>query len=69
MVFHVILICLILLIVLSLFQGLGHMLHTKRTDQAAMVKSLSFRIGLSLFLFIVLIVGWSQGWWMPHRIV
>lgn len=69
MVFNVILVCLILLIVFSLFQGLGYMMYAKRSNQAAMVKSLSFRIGLSLCLFMVLIVGWSQGWWMPHQIV
>ncbi len=37
-------------------------------DRAKIVKALSIRIGLSIFLFIFLIVCFLMGWIKPHGI-
>jgi hypothetical protein len=33
-----------------------------------MVRALSFRIGLSILLFIVLWAAWKMGWVEPHGV-
>lgn len=67
--FKIILVSLLILVLWNLFVGLRYLLVPKPADRGAMVKALTFRIALSLFLFFILIVGWSQGWWNPHLIV
>ena len=51
----------------SLFRALALMLSPPK-DHEAMVRALSWRIGFSLVVFVVLIGGWYFGFWMPHAL-
>jgi hypothetical protein len=54
------------LIVISLGKALFHLSSSKPGDSAKMVKALSWRIGLSVFLFVLLLVAHAQGWIAPQ---
>jgi Protein of unknown function (DUF2909) len=61
-------VALLLLIVASLGKALFHLSSNEPGDSAKMVKALAVRIALSVFLFVLLIVAYSQGWIVPqHR--
>ena len=68
MLFQLVLICFICFILWSLFAGLNRLLCIKRQNPTQVVRALSFRIGFSLLLFVILWLGWFLGWWMPHRL-
>ena len=62
---------LVLLIVLGILLSLGSgMYHLVRheDESKSVVKALTWRIGLSVFLFILLLVAFSLGWIKPHGI-
>lgn len=62
----VIIVILIVAIIFSLASSLRYML--KGNDVSTkMVKALTLRIGLSLLLFILLIVSFWMGWIQPHQ--
>lgn len=64
-----ILIVLIMLgIAISLFTGLVGLIKDK-PDSKRMVKALTWRIGLSLFLFVLLFVLFALGFIKPHGIL
>ncbi len=67
MLFKVFVILLFLVILVSLSSGLVFMVkdkgHTKRA-----VKALTFRIGLSLLAFVILMTGYLVGWIQPHGV-
>jgi flagellar biosynthesis protein FlhB len=66
--FKYLVIVILLLIVVSLGKALFHLSSNEPGDSAKMVKALSIRIALSVFLFVLLIVAYSQGWIAPqHR--
>lgn len=52
-------------IVVSLGSGMYHLM-TDKGDSKKMVKALSVRVGLSVGLFILLLIAWSQGLIEPH---
>lgn len=54
-------------IVVSLGSGLFHLVNGKG-ESNKMVKSLTWRIGLSVALFVLLLIAWSQGLIEPHGI-
>ncbi len=54
-------------IVLSLAAGLFYLVNDKG-ESKKMVKALSIRVGLSVLLFVLLLVAWSQGLIQPHGI-
>jgi hypothetical protein len=54
-------------IVVSLGSGLFHLVNDKG-ESKKMVKSLTWRIGLSVALFVLLLIAWSQGLIQPHGI-
>jgi len=54
-------------IVFALFWGLTGVLKGSPGSTRA-VKSLTLRIGLSLGLFLLLIIGGWLGWWHPHAL-
>ena len=37
-------------------------------DPKMMAKALAVRVGLSVLLFVMLIVGWALGLWQPGRL-
>ena len=58
----------LVLILISLGKALFHLTSTKPDDGAKMVKALAWRIGLSVALFLLLIVAYTQGWIYPHLV-
>jgi Protein of unknown function (DUF2909) len=54
-------------IVVSLGVAL-YQLATGRGDSSAMLRSLTVRVGLSLALFLLLMVAWRLGWISPHGV-
>lgn len=52
-------------IVLSLGSGLFYLVHDKG-ESKKMVTALSIRVGLSVLLFLLLLLAWSQGMIKPH---
>ena len=61
-----ILLCLIG-ILLSLGSGMFHLVNDKGGSKK-MVKALTVRVVLSVALFILLLVAWSQGLLQPHEL-
>lgn len=62
----------IILVMLIILYALGSGLYFLIKDEGKTtrtVKALSFRIGLSLALFIFLLIGFSLGYIHPHGIV
>lgn len=58
--------CLIAIVV-SLGSGLFHLVNDKG-ESKKMVRSLTIRIALSVALFILLFIAWSQGMIEPHGV-
>jgi apolipoprotein N-acyltransferase len=56
--------CLIAIII-SLGSGLFHLVNDKG-DSKRMVRALTIRVALSVALFILLFIAWSQGMISPH---
>lgn len=58
----------IILLLLSIFFALGSALFYLVTGDKSnrMIKALSWRIGLSLFLFVILLIAYALGWIKPH---
>lgn len=54
-------------IVWALMSGLYFIVY-KRDRSARAVKALTFRIGLSLLLFIGLFIAFGMGWLTPHEL-
>lgn len=59
-----ILVCL-LAIVLSLGSALLHLVRGKG-ESSKMARALTIRVGLSVLLFVLLLVAWMLGWIQPH---
>ena len=65
MVFKYAVIALLALILISLGKALFHLSSSRPEDGAKMVKALAWRIGLSVALFVLLIVAYYSGWIAP----
>ena len=52
----------------ALMSGLYFIIY-KRDKSEKAVKALTFRIGLSLFLFALLFIRYFLGWWHPHGLL
>ncbi len=68
MEFKYLVIVILLLILISLGKALFHLSSSKPGQSGKMVKALGWRIGLSVFLFVLLLVAYSQGWIEPQRV-
>ena len=64
---RLIIIAIFLAILYSLFSGMYFMIRDKG-DSTRNVKSLTIRIGLSIFLFALLIGAYFLGWIQPNSI-
>jgi hypothetical protein len=64
MVFKALILILLLVVLASLASALIAMAKGDKSDR--MVKSLSWRIGLSVLIFILLLIGQAMGWITPH---
>jgi putative copper export protein len=67
--FKYLVVAMLVLIVVSLAKALFHLTSRKPDDAAKMVKALAWRIGLSVALFVLLIVAFYNGWIHPPRAV
>ena len=55
-------ILMLIAILASLFTALFRLLHTQNAaDRAGMVKALTIRVGLSITLFVLLLIGFRLG--------
>ncbi|NNL07298.1 MAG: twin transmembrane helix small protein [Gammaproteobacteria bacterium] len=65
MIFKTIIVVLLLIVIFSLGQALFFLIRDEsRSDR--MLKALTWRIGLSVFIFILLIIGQAVGLIQPH---
>ena len=67
MLFKAIIVILLLMILVSLGQALYHMVRKDRNPDGV-VNSLTYRIGLSVLLFALIVVGSYMGWITPHAL-
>jgi hypothetical protein len=65
MEFKLLVVVILALIVISLGKALFH-LSSGKGDSKALARSLSWRIGLSVGLFVLLILAYYQGWIHPN---
>lgn len=65
--FKLIVILMLLAIIFSLGSGVYYMMRDKGGSKN-MVKALTWRIGLSVALFIFLLLAYFLGWVQPHGI-
>jgi hypothetical protein len=63
--FKYLVVVILLLIVVSLGKALFHLSSSKPGDSGKMVKALGVRVGLSVLLFLLLLVAYRQGWINP----
>jgi len=62
MEFKYLVLAMLALIVFSLGKALFHLTSAKPEDGAKMVKALAWRVGLSVALFVLLLVAYYSGW-------
>ena len=67
--FKYLVVAMLVLILISLAKALFHLTSSNPEDGAKMVKALAWRIGLSVALFVLLIVAYYSGWSEPQRVV
>jgi len=65
MIFKTIIIALLLTVIFSLAQALRFLIKDDASS-GKMLTSLTWRIGLSVFIFILLLIGQAVGWIHPH---
>ena len=68
MQFKYVVVAALLLILGSLAKALFHLSGNSPGDDGKMVKALAWRIGLSVALFALLILGYYQGWVEPSHL-
>ena len=71
MFFKLVVIGLLILIAVSLGIGLYHLMtetNDTKPDSKKVLTALTWRIGISVSVFILLLVGLALGWIQPHGI-
>jgi TRAP-type C4-dicarboxylate transport system permease large subunit len=66
-IFKFLIILILAIILISLTKGL-HFLMKDDDQSTKMAKSLTIRVVLSVFLFILIFFGYSMGWITPNHI-
>jgi len=64
-VFKIIVLILLAIVLITLGSALYHLISNKG-DSEKLLKSLTWRIGLSVFIFVLLFVGQAVGLITPH---
>jgi hypothetical protein len=62
---------LIIILLISILYALGSALYFLVSDRGTstrIVKALTWRIGLSLLLFVILMIAYLFGWITPHQL-
>jgi glycerol uptake facilitator-like aquaporin len=65
--FKIFVVVLLLFVIFSLGSAMFYLVRDKGQSDK-MLKALTWRIGLSVFIFILLLVGQYTGWIMPHSL-
>ena len=65
MVFKIIIVTMLFIVLYSLGSALFYLVRDKKQSDKV-IKSLTWRIGLSLFIFILLMIGQAVGLITPH---
>ena len=65
--FKAVIIAVLIVILLSLTKGL-HFLMKDDDQSKRMVKSLTIRVVLSIFLFLLILFGYWMGWIAPNQL-
>jgi TRAP-type C4-dicarboxylate transport system permease large subunit len=65
MAFKYLILAMLVLILISLGKALFHLSSAREEDGKKMVVALAWRIGLSVALFVLLIVAYYSGWIEP----
>ena len=68
MEFKYLIVAMLLLILISLGKALYHLTSSRPEDSTKMVKALAWRIGLSVALFVLLLVAYYSGWIVPQHL-
>lgn len=68
MLFKLLVVAILAIILYALGSALFYLVRDRKTDETKVVKALTWRIGLSIFLFILLFVAYALGWIAPHTI-
>jgi TRAP-type C4-dicarboxylate transport system permease large subunit len=68
MVFKYLILGMLVLILISLGKALYYLSSAREEDGKKMVAALAWRIGLSVALFVLLIVGYYSGWIDPQHV-
>jgi hypothetical protein len=68
MFIKIVVVALLVAVVISLTSGMVFLIKDKGQGTRT-VKALSFRIGLSLLAFFVLILSYYAGWIQPHGLI
>ena len=58
----------LVLILISLGKALFHLSSSKPGDSSKMLRALTWRIGLSVLLFVLLLIAYTQGWIEPQHV-
>ena len=67
MVFKIVILSILFVVLISLGSALVAMAKGDKSDR--MLKSLTWRIGLSVFIFILLLIGQATGLITPHGLL
>jgi hypothetical protein len=67
MVFKIVILSLLFVVLISLGSALVAMARGDKSDR--MLRSLTWRIGLSVFMFILLLIGQATGLITPHGLL
>ena len=67
MEFKYLIVVVLVLIIASLGKALYHLSSSRPEDSRKMLRALTWRIGLSVGLFVLLMVAYYQGWISPQR--
>ena len=65
MIFKIVVLTLLAIVILSLGSALYHFVKNGG-DSEKMLKALTWRIGLSVFIFLLLLIGQAVGLIQPH---
>jgi len=65
MLMKIIVLLVLAFIIYSLFSGLFYLVRDKG-QSTRVVKALTWRVGLSVVLFLILMIAFHMGWLMPH---
>lgn len=68
MAFKYLILAMLVLILISLGKALYHLSSRREDDGKKMVAALAWRIGLSVALFVLLIVAYYSGWIAPTHV-